>query len=180
MGVSNCMWFRSLKKRQSRSSFSCCTTRKKSCCENLTKCMKSLYHIFWNLSSSLPVSKTIKMKITVLTVVVYGCETWSLKPVWKHRRTVFESRMLRENIGTQTDEVAGSWSKLYSEELYDFTPHPIRFGWTNQGWDGMGRAFGCMGEERTACRVLVGTKGGQRLHGRPGHRWQDNIPTVNC
>jgi hypothetical protein len=28
---------------------------------------------------------------------------------------------------------------LYGEELYGFTPHPIRFGGTNQGgWDGKG------------------------------------------
>jgi len=48
------------------------------------------------------------MKITVLPVVDYGSETWSLTPVWKHRLRGFESRMLRENIGTQVDEVAGS------------------------------------------------------------------------
>jgi hypothetical protein len=56
----------------------------------------------------LAVSKTIKMKITLLPVVVFWRETWSLTPVWKHRLRVFESRMLRENIGTQVDEVAGS------------------------------------------------------------------------
>ena len=108
MGVANCMWSRSLKKRQPSSNFGCYTTKKKSCCENLKKCVKSLYHTFWNISSSLPVSKTIEMKITVLPAVVYGCETWSLTPVWKNRLRMFESRMLRENIGTQVDEAAGS------------------------------------------------------------------------
>jgi hypothetical protein len=64
------------------------------------------------------------MKITVLPVV-YGCETWSLTVVREHRLRVFQSGMLRYNIGTQVDEVAGSLSKLYSVELSDFTPQPL-------------------------------------------------------
>ena len=33
----------------------------------------------------------------------------------------------------------------------------------------------CMGEERGACRVLVGKPEGKRPLGRPRHRWVDNI-----
>ena len=32
-----------------------------------------------------------------------------------------------------------------------------------------------MGERRGTCRVLVGKPEGKRPHGRPLHRWEDNI-----
>jgi hypothetical protein len=32
-----------------------------------------------------------------------------------------------------------------------------------------------MGEMRDACRVLVEKSDGRRPHGRPRHRWEDNI-----
>jgi hypothetical protein len=80
---------------------------KKNCCrENLTKCVKSLYHTFSNLSSSLPASTTTNMTITVSPVVVYVCETWSLTLVWEHKLRMYESGMLRYNNGTQVDEIA--------------------------------------------------------------------------
>jgi hypothetical protein len=52
-------------------------------------------------------SKNIKIKITVLPVILCGCETWSLTLMQKRRLRVFESRVLRENIGTQEEEVTG-------------------------------------------------------------------------
>ena len=33
----------------------------------------------------------------------------------------------------------------------------------------------CMGEKRGVCRFLVGKPGEKRPHGRPRHRWEDNI-----
>jgi hypothetical protein len=32
-----------------------------------------------------------------------------------------------------------------------------------------------MGENRNACRILVGKPEGKRSLGRPRHRWEDNI-----
>jgi hypothetical protein len=32
-----------------------------------------------------------------------------------------------------------------------------------------------MGENRNACRILVGKPEGKRTPGRPRHRWMDNI-----
>jgi len=33
----------------------------------------------------------------------------------------------------------------------------------------------CMGERRSAYRILVGRPEGRRTLGRPRHRWEDNI-----
>ena len=59
------------------------------------------------LSSSL-LSKNIKINRTIiLCVVLYGCETWSLR--LREERTLrgFENRVLRRIFGTKRDEVTG-------------------------------------------------------------------------
>jgi len=60
------------------------------------------YHSAQNiLSCSLP-SKNIKIKIyrsIILPVILYGCETWSLTSREKHKRRVFENRVLRKIFG---------------------------------------------------------------------------------
>jgi hypothetical protein len=61
------------------------------------------------LSSSLQ-SKNTKIKIyrtTILPVVLYGCETWSLTLREEHRLRVFENRVLRRVFGPKRDEVTG-------------------------------------------------------------------------
>ena len=53
------------------------------------------------LSSSLP-SKNLKIKIyrnITLSVVLYGCETWSLTLKEERRLRVYENRLLREYLG---------------------------------------------------------------------------------
>jgi hypothetical protein len=62
-------------------------------------------------------------KTTILLVVLYGCETWSLILRWEHRLRVFESRVLRI-FGPKTDEVTGEWRKLHNEELCDLYSLP--------------------------------------------------------
>jgi hypothetical protein len=47
----------------------------------------------------------------ILSVVLYGCETWSLKLREGHRLRVSENRMLRRIFGPKRDEVIGSWKK---------------------------------------------------------------------
>jgi hypothetical protein len=47
-------------------------------------------------------SKNIKIKIyktIILPVVLYGCETWSVKLREEHRPSVFENGMLRDIFG---------------------------------------------------------------------------------
>jgi hypothetical protein len=74
------------------------------------------------LSSHL-LSKNIKIrihKITILPVILYGCETWSLTLREEHRLRVFENRVLRRIFGQKRDEVTGGWRKMHNEELRNF------------------------------------------------------------
>jgi hypothetical protein len=60
------------------------------------------------LSSHLP-SRNVKVKIyktIILPVVLYGCETWSLKLREEHRLSVFENGVLRRIFGPNREEVA--------------------------------------------------------------------------
>ena len=73
-----------------------------------------------NLWSSRLLSKNLKIKIhrtITLTVVLYGCETWSLTPRKERRLRVFENRVLRGIFGPKRDEVTGEWRKIHNEKL---------------------------------------------------------------
>ena len=55
-------------------------------------------------------SNNLKIKIyrtIILPVVLYGCETWSLKLRKESRLRVFENRVLRRVFGPKRDEVTG-------------------------------------------------------------------------
>jgi hypothetical protein len=61
------------------------------------------------LSFSL-LSKNLNIKIyrtIILTVVLYGYETWSLTLREELRLTVYENRVLRRVLGPKRDEVTG-------------------------------------------------------------------------
>jgi hypothetical protein len=58
------------------------------------------------------------------SVVLYGCETWSLTLREEHRLRVFENRMLRRIFGPKRDEVMGEWRKLHNKELHDLYSSP--------------------------------------------------------
>jgi hypothetical protein len=71
--------------------------------------------------------KNLKIRIyktTILPVVLYGCETWSLTLKEEHRLRVFENRMLRRIFGPKRDEVTGEWRKFHNEELRDLYSSP--------------------------------------------------------
>jgi hypothetical protein len=57
-------------------------------------------------------------KTIILSVVPYGCETWSLTLREEHRLRVFENRVFRRIFGPKRDEVTGGWRKLQNEELH--------------------------------------------------------------
>jgi hypothetical protein len=70
------------------------------------------------LSSHL-LSRNVKVKIyktTILPVVLYGCEIWSVTLREEHRLRVFENRVLR-TFGPKRDEVTREWRRLHNEEL---------------------------------------------------------------
>jgi hypothetical protein len=75
-------------------------------------------------------SKNIKIRIyrtIILPVVLYGCETWSIKLKEEHRLRVFENRVLKRKFGPKRDEVTGDWRKLHNEELHNlYSPNIIR------------------------------------------------------
>jgi hypothetical protein len=120
--------------------------------------------------------KTFRIyKTTILPVVLYGCETWSLTLREEHRLRVSENRVLRRIFGPKRDEVTGEWRKLHNEELCNLysSPSIIRIiKLRRMRWAGH---VARMGEKRNAYRLLVGKQEGKRPLGRPRCRWVDNI-----
>ena len=131
-----------------------------------------------NLLSSCSLSRTLKIKIyrtTILPVVLYGCETWSLILREERRLRVFENRVLSRVFGPKRDEVTGEWRKLHNEELRDLysLPNNVRVVKSRRmRWAGY---VARMGEGRGVHRVLVGKPEGKRPLWRPRRRWEDNI-----
>ena len=124
------------------------------------------------LSSSL-LSENIKVKIQrtiILPVVLYGCETRSLRLREERRLRVFENRVLRKIYGTKKDEVIGEWRSLHNI---------IRVMKSRMRWTGHVARVG-----RGAYRVLVGKLEGKRPLATSRSRWEDNIkmhlPKAGC
>jgi hypothetical protein len=66
------------------------------------------YHSVQNLLSSRLLSKSLIIRIhktIILSVVLYGCETWSLTLKEEHRLRMFENRVLRRLFGPKRDEM---------------------------------------------------------------------------
>jgi hypothetical protein len=61
----------------------------------------------------------------VSPVVLYGCETWSLKLREVPRLRVFENRVLRRIFRPKRDELTGDRRKLRNEELNVLCCSPI-------------------------------------------------------
>jgi hypothetical protein len=57
-------------------------------------------------------------------MVLYGCETWSLKSKEEHCLRVVETRVLRRICGQKRDEVTGDLRKLHNEELHKLYSFP--------------------------------------------------------
>ena len=60
----------------------------------------------------------------ILTVVFYGCETWSLALREERKLRVFENKVLRRIFGPRRDEVMWEWRRLHNEELNDLYSSP--------------------------------------------------------
>jgi hypothetical protein len=62
-----------------------------------------------------------------ISVVLYGCETWSLTIREEHRLGLFEKRVLWRIFGQKRDKVTVGWRKLHNEEFHNlyFSPNII-------------------------------------------------------
>ena len=88
---------------------------------------------------------------------------------------MFDNRVLKRISGPKRDKVTEEWRRIHNEELNDLCSSPNiilviisrRMKWVGQ--------VACMGERRSAYRILVGRSEGRRTLGRPRHRWEDNI-----
>jgi hypothetical protein len=129
----------------------------------------------WSRSSYLLPVKVKIHKTTILPVVLYGCETWSLTLREEHRMKVFENRVLRRIFGPKRNVVTGEWRKLYNKELhilYSSTNIIRQFKARRMRWAGH---VARMGEGRNVYKGLVGKPEGKRPLGRLRHRWKDEI-----
>jgi hypothetical protein len=76
------------------------------------------YPMVQNLSSSSFLSKNIKTKIyktIILSVLLYGYETWWLTMREEHTLRVFENRVLRKIFGPKWDKVRAECRNLQNE-----------------------------------------------------------------
>jgi hypothetical protein len=76
--------------------------------------------------SSRLLSNNLKIKIykTILSVILYGCETWSLILRKVRRLRVFENRIHTRKFGSRRDD-SGDWIRLYNEEIHSSRVHLI-------------------------------------------------------
>ena len=136
------------------------------------------YYSLEKILSSLLLSKKLKVKTyktIILSVVLYGCETWSLASREEHRLRVFENKVLRKIFGAKKDEITGELRKLHNAELHALysSPNIIKSLKSRRPrWAGH---VACMEQSRNAYRVSVGKPEGKRLLGRPRLKWEGNI-----
>jgi len=131
-----------------------------------------------NLLSPSLLTKNLKIKkyrTSVLPVVLYGCETWSLTMRDERRIRVFENMVLRSILGPKRDEVTGEWRELHNEKLKDLNSSPNIVRVIKSRRVRLAGHVARMGERRGVYRVLVGKPEGKRPLGRPRRRWEDNI-----
>ena len=100
----------------------------------------------------MPVLKIKIYRNIILSVVFYGCETWSLTLREERKLRVFENMVLRRVFGPRKDEVTWERRRLHNVELNDLYSSPNTV-WLVKSrrmrWAGhvarMGEERGCIG-----------------------------------
>jgi hypothetical protein len=85
------------------------------------------------------------------------------------KRGAFRNRVLRRRFGPKRDEVTGDWRKLHNEELHNLHSSPNIIRMIKSRRMRLAGHVARMGEQRIACRILVGKPEGKRPIGRPRH-----------
>jgi hypothetical protein len=102
--------------------------------------------------------KNLKIIYTrVLSVLLYGCETWSLT-LRKEQIEVFEKRVLKRIFGPKREETAGGQRRLHNEELVRVMKS-WRMRWARQ--------VESMGEIRNTYKIFFGKPREKRPFRRP-------------
>jgi hypothetical protein len=99
----------------------------------------------------------LKVKIyrsVILTVVMYGRETWTLTLREECRLRMFDNRVSRI-FGGKRDEATGEWRKLHNEELSDLYSSTNTMRVINSRGMRWAGHVARMGEGRGVYRVLV-------------------------
>jgi hypothetical protein len=91
----------------------------------------NILHLVQNVLCSRLLSKKVeinKYKTIILPVVLYGCETLSLKLKKEHRLSDIENMVLRKMFGLKRNTGTGGCRKLHHAKLYNLysTPHIVR------------------------------------------------------
>ena len=85
------------------------------------------YNSVQNLLSSSLLSKNLKIRLC-RTIVLYGCETWSLILRKERKRKEFDSRVLMKDCGPGEEEdeveVTRQRRELHNEGIYDLYSSP--------------------------------------------------------
>jgi hypothetical protein len=93
-------------------------------------------------------------KTIILSVVLYGCETWSLT-LWEgHRLRVLENRVWRRIFRPKRDEVTGGWRQLHNEELHNLYSSPSIIRMIKSRIIKWAGHVARMGEKMNACMIL--------------------------
>jgi hypothetical protein len=59
-----------------------------------------------------------------LSVILYGCETWSLTLKEEYKLRVLRNGLLRRIFGSKRDNVTGKYRRLHNEQFYALYSSP--------------------------------------------------------
>jgi hypothetical protein len=120
-------------------------------------------------------TKRLKDAKLILSVVLYGCETWSLTLRKEHRLRLFETGVLWRIFRLLKGEVTGGWRKLHNEGLRNLYSSPNIVRMMKSGRMRWAEHVAHKGKMENAFRILAGKPKGKRPLRRHRHTWEDNI-----